>query len=222
MKNTVFTYLAITLLTCGALNFLNAQQALQYFDEIRVSGSIDLEMVAGSENSVEVEKYDNLKIEVNKGVLKIKRTELWKGYESPLEVRLQYQSIHKLSVAAGASVRTEGVLKSGDLELNFNSGANCDIEVEAESVDVSAGEGANVFVSGSTNSLRATTATGANLDASDLESNHTFVKATTGGNVQVTANSSIEASASTGGNVNYHGNPSKVQIKEQLGGSVNG
>ena len=95
-----------------------------------------------------------------------------------------------------------------------------EIEVDARFVEASAGEGGQLELAGRTESLDAKTATGGMLEAFDLESEYTEATSNTGGQMEVVAHKSIEASANTGGQICYKGNPEKEKIKEYLAGNI--
>jgi len=58
------------------------------------------------------------------------------------------------------------------------------------------------------------------LNAKQLFSQRTYIKSITGGQAIVVATETLDATASTGGMIDFEGGPEIISIKDNLGGEV--
>ncbi len=194
------------------------------FDEIRVSGKLRLVLQPGDTESVNIDTdEDKVSVEIRSGVLHLKRKARWKfsSYKKSIEVQISYKQIRSISADAGAEISSAYPLVSPNaLRLNFGSGAQADLEVKTEGLEINTGEGAQIELEGYASEMTAKATTGGILEAFDLQCSRVFVKANTGGQIEVTAIEQIEAKATTGGQIDYRGNPKQSYVSDELGGNV--
>ena len=79
---------------------------------------------------------------------------------------------------------------------------------------------ANIYLSGECNEHKAAVSSGAGIASQDLEANHVRASASSGAEVKVWANESLDASASSGGRIKYEGSPSDINRSKSSGGSI--
>lgn len=227
MKKISNSFLALLFIATSLTAFANPTILhLDPFDEISVSGNVNVYLESGNEESVEIsEKNHKISVEVSRGVLKIKRKKPLKIKEykdEAIDIKITYRKLRRILGASGSTISNSEAIKGDQLKLDFHSGAQGRMLVNVNDLDLSVSEGAQLKVKGKTVSQSASVSTGAVLSAHRLDSDRTYVKANTGGNANVVANELLEAKASTGGNIDYEGNPRKVKIKDTLGGNVSG
>ena len=227
MKKISNSFLAFLFIATSLTAFANPTiHHLDPFDEISVSGNVNVYLESGNEESVEIsEKNHKISVEVSRGVLKIKRKKPLKIKEykdEAIDIKITYRKLRRIRGASGSTISNSEAIKGDQLKLDFHSGAQGRMLVNVNDLDLSVSEGAQLKVKGKTVSQSASVSTGAVLSAHRLDSDRTYVKANTGGNANVVANELLEAKASTGGNIDYEGNPRKVKIKDTLGGNVSG
>lgn len=206
---------------------LNARSiSVSDFDQVRIWGNLKVVLMESEENKVNVE-YDlhEVDISVENGVLKVKRDKPLNidSHDShAIEVVIEYQRLNGLRAAAGARVSTAKAIVGDHLEMEFVSGAQGKIVIEVNDLDLKTASGAQLKVSGKTYSQRTKVVTGGMLNAHGLLCQRTYIKSNTGGHAKVVATETLEATASTGGMINYEGGPEIISIKDNLGGDVRG
>ncbi|MEM1322416.1 MAG: head GIN domain-containing protein [Bacteroidota bacterium] len=225
MKNTVKNWGFLLSLLAISFSTLSAQQSLEPFDEVYLKGNIKVYLQEGEDYQVDVDKYDDskLSITVDRGILKIKRKKLlnYKQYEDePIRIDITYKRLRGIKATAGTQVRNVGTIKGDQLEVDFGSGAQGKLELDVNDLQAEASEGAQLRLRGRSESVRVKVATGAQFEAFNLDSEYAYVKANTGAQAEVTANKAIEASAHTGGQIDYKGSPDKIDISDNLGGDI--
>ncbi len=220
------TLLSFTILVVSILQLNARSVAVSDFDQVRIWGNLKVVLMESEENRVNVE-YDlhEVDISVENGVLKVKRDKVLSpdSYDSqPIEVVIEYQRLNTLKAAAGAQVKTAKAIIGDHLKIEFVSGAQGKIEIEANDLDLKTASGAQLKLYGKTYSQRTKVATGGMLRAHGLLCQRTYVKSNTGGEAKVVATETLEANATTGGMIYYEGGPEMISIKDNLGGEVRG
>ncbi len=218
------TLLSISLVLVSIFQ-LNARSiSVADFDQVRIWGNLKVILVESEENRVNVE-YDMHEVDINveNGVLKVKRDKPLSidSHEGrAIEVVIEYQRLNGLRAAAGARVKTSNTIIGDHLEVEFVSGAQGKLSIEVNDLDLKTASGAQLKLSGKTYSQRTKVVTGGMLNAHGLLCQRTYIKSNTGGHAKVVATETLEATASTGGMINYEGGPEMVLIKDNLGGEV--
>lgn len=197
---------------------------LNSFDAISVTGDIELVLVKGAEEQAEIFAEgipsDKLTLRVVRGelVLKLLNAIFYKGEH--LKVVVTYKEIREVRALAGASVRSEATIQSDQLYLKAGSGANVSVAVSVNSLDVGATEGGVVEVKGTAQKQDAAAHTGGTYKGFDLTCKRAYVRAGTGGVAEVWAEEELDATANTGGEIIYKGNPEKIQTQTLISGSI--
>jgi hypothetical protein len=200
-----------------------AQESLSSFNRVIVNGSIILTLKKGDKQQYTTSgDTEKLKIKVDDGKLKITRLNITDGWKDKVYVTVWYTDLRSVYASAGAQISHEGTLNAGNFELSMDTGANGELTIDAQSLDVNVGEGGVLRLDGSARVVEASATTGGILKARELIAHRVYVKSNTGASATVHATEEIDASASLGGSVSYTGDPEIVKVKESLGGSVRG
>ncbi len=196
------------------------------FHGISVSSGIDLYLTQGSSEKVVVEAdpdvIDAILTEVNDGVLHIymKKTFGFQWNRSS-RVHVTFDDLTSLSVSAGADVEAQNPFKLNELKISVSAGADIQIdELLAESVWLDTSSGSDASLSGRVVNFEASSSSGADISCSGLVAEHCVVSVSSGSDAEVHATKSLKASASSGGDIRYKGNPTQKNINESSGGDV--
>ena len=193
------------------------------FDEIFATGNILVELIRGDQEAVEVEvsgvTLDKVITEVSQGQLKIRmKPGIYK--ESSVTVRVTYRTLRELRATAGGEYYSREVITGDKLAIIASAGGIAELETDLNAIELNAGEGSRITVSGTARSQRSAVSSGGVLNTTDLESEVVSVKVNTGGKAEVYASQSLEANVSSGGSLVYSGNPEVETIKTSLGGKA--
>ncbi len=195
------------------------------FSRVKVSSGIDLFIKQGSKVSLTVEADENLHdyimTEVEGNQLKIYVDgNIWRA--KARKVYLTVTDLEELKATSGSDVYSESVLKSKDLVVSTSSGADMNIEVDADNVKSSSSSGSDLKITGKSITHSTSATSGSSINAYGLESKDVTAKVSSGADIGVYAAESINARASSGGDIRYKGNPEKVNKKTSSGGGVSG
>ena len=202
------------------------------FDEVHVSSGITAEIIVGGDQSVVVEAeddddFDELEVSVRNGKLRIELERSffeslrdWFSEGPRLTARVSVPALTELEASSGADVDASGM--SGQyLVVGASSGAHLTIdEVRGEDVSASASSGASLDAAGTCGRIDANVSSGGHLNLARLECEDVRVDASSGGQAEVFASVSIDANASSGGDVDVAGGPADIEIDTSSGGDI--
>ncbi|QTE22787.1 head GIN domain-containing protein [Polaribacter cellanae] len=232
-KIVAILFLATVFTSCGVdmFNRVNGNRNVtiedrkvdENFSGIKVSTGIDLYITQGNTNKVTVEADENLHdiiiTEVNDGVLRIySEKNIWKAKARKVHVTIQ--NLNLLKATSGSDVYGKGVIKTQEISIAATSGADIQIEVDAESVETASTSGSDINISGITTNHASSATSGSSIDAYELRSANVIAKATSGADINIFASDKIEAKATSGGDIDFKGNPKIVNKKSSSGGSI--
>jgi hypothetical protein len=212
------------------VNDPNAEvRSAKNFHAIRVSSGIHLYLTQGNEEAVAVSASDRkfrdrIVTVVEDGVLKIyvdfNHWRFWDDDWKNLKAYVSCKTLDELKASAGARVDVDGSLKSGNLALHFSSGSGFEGKVEVTDLKISQGSGADSRISGTAATLRVEGNSGSTFRGFDLETDQCSASCSSGASVNVTVKKELNASASSGGQINYKGTGVIRDISTSSGGEV--
>jgi len=218
--------LIIIFLIFVTISNLQAQRLnkLGPFDGLIVTGNIDLVLVQGESESIEISTRKIPESEVNvgirNGVLKVSILNSVFHSEAEAEIVLTYKQLREIKATAGAEVMSEAPLNGDKIEIKAGSGAEIELQVSFNALEATASEGGQLVLSGKVSRQYAKVYTGGSYDGIDLECQDAYVKANTGGQVAIVAYQSLDATANTGGIIEYIGQPEELYTKTVLAGEI--
>ena len=193
------------------------------FDKIEISRGMNVYISKGDNRKVEVKADENLQklieIKTENDVLIIKATQNIRSAKSK-KVFVTTPHVSKIKSSSGSNVYSESKLPFEKLELSSSSGSNMNLEVSSRIIEASASSGSNIKLKGKSESFKGKASSGSNIKANKLESKTCKAKASSGSNIWITAENSLDADASSGGNVFVNGNPENKDIEKSSGGNV--
>ncbi|CAM3377397.1 head GIN domain-containing protein [Aequorivita lipolytica] len=193
------------------------------FNEVRGSAGLDVYLTQGAENKIVVEADENLleyiETNIEEGKLHVTTSENI-GRSKAKKVYVTFKAINSVEASSGADVVVNSVLKSQNISLKSSSGANLKVEVFTQELIAKTSSGADLEVSGKASSLNADASSGSELDAKELLVINCNAEASSGAEVTVNVKEKLETNVSSGGDINYYGNPVSVNSNKSHSGSV--
>jgi hypothetical protein len=194
------------------------------FDQVKGSAGLDVYLTQGEENKIVVEADENLlqyiETDVENGKLHITTSENI-GRSEAKKVHVTYKELNTIEASSGADVVGKSVVKSKNLSLKSSSGADLTLEVFSKDITAKSSSGSNMTLSGKASSLKADASSGSELNAKKLLVLNCNAEASSGAEVTVNVKERLETHSSSGGDINYYGNPVSVNSDKSHSGSVN-
>ncbi len=199
------------------------REVSQDFTEVRGSAGLDVYLTQGGENKIVVEADENLhqyiETTIENGKLHVTTSEDI-GRSTAKKVYVTYKELNNIEASSGADVVVNSVVKSQNLSLKSSSGADLEVEVFTQELTVKSSSGADLEVSGKASSLNADASSGSEIDAKELLVINCIAEASSGAEVTVNVQEKLETQVSSGGEINYYGDPVSVNSNESHSGSV--
>ena len=227
----VIAVLSVLLMSCifigpsikGNGNVKEEVRQVGAFDQIKVSRGMNVYITQGSPAKVVVIADSNLHefivTKVENGVLKITTKENIRWAEEK-KVMVTVEKLTGVDANSGANIWSQNQIKSDNLKLEANSGANLTLDVDAGSLNADCSSGANIKLSGLAKEAELGTSSGANLKGENLKAEQCKMSASSGGNVSSTVTGKLDADASSGGNIVYYGEPTSTNVNSSSGGNI--
>lgn len=226
MRKLAKSIFILSILALSGLSQIQAQdtRSLSPFDELSVIGNIEVTLEKGDEEKAVIYTknidLDDVSVSVKGNVLKLRLLKSVFHKNDEVKIAITYQNLRIIKGSAGAKITNNSTLEGDKILTRAHSGAVVDLSLSVNVVDGAAYEGAVLKLRGKTDSQEAVAATGGQYKAINLDSNRTTVKANTGGEAEVVANQSLDASANTGGKVGYKGNPEDRNTRKVISGKI--
>jgi len=193
------------------------------FTAIKVSTGLDVYITQGEKNEVVVEADENLHdiimTEMENGVLRIYSEKgIWG--EKASKVHVTIKNLQELDATSGSQVNSTNEIIATNFTISVTSGAEVDIKINATNVETSATSGSELQLFGKTINHTSSATSGASIDAYNLESENAFVSVSSGADIDIFASVKIEATATSGGDIDFKGNPKQTKNSSSSGGSI--
>ncbi|WP_321369219.1 head GIN domain-containing protein [uncultured Draconibacterium sp.] len=207
----------------GNGNVVEQERHLSDFDEIKVSRGMNVYITQGNETKVLVKADENLleviETEVVGDVLEVKATSnIRRSKEKKVFVTLP--KVESIKASAGSNVYSENEISSKSIEISASAGSNIRLRIKTQEANVSASAGSNINLEGQTENFYGKASAGSNIKAGELKTSNTEAKVSAGANIWISTKNKLQASANSGGNVFYSGDPTDTDINKSSGGNV--
>lgn len=195
------------------------------FNAIDAGYGLEVVIKYGDSDKIVVEADENLQehiiTRVNNNTLYIE-TDTNIGRATSKQVFVTYTSLNALNVNSGANLSNVGTINADMLEVKSTSGGTAKLDIASARLEAKATSGGVLRMKGSTDRFEGNASTGGNLMADELIAQNVEAKATTGGNLKIHAAKTFKGDTSTGGNINYSGNPETININDgdKTGGNI--
>lgn len=235
IKIIVTTLLSLSLFSCNFDINLNSgvrgngnvvteeRTTSSNFSIIKATEGLEVLLTQNDNESIIVEADANLHnlilTEIEDDVLKI-HTKKNIGKCKAKKVLVNFKDISKIIATSGSNVYTTKTIDVEMLDLKTTSGSDMTVAVNARTLHCESTSGSDLKLSGKTDLLIAEATSGSDIKAGELIAQSSKVKATSGADITINTAKELIASATSGGDVKYYGNPEKVTKNNSVSGSI--
>ena len=193
------------------------------FNILKVYDLVNIELVRAEENYAEVtgEHSNSIVIKNKNGELKVRMGIAKRFRGANTKVKIFYNNIKKIYVHEGAFVYSKDTISQAHIYVKSEEVSRVVFKINTTSLSTNTSSGAIMDVQGKTQHHRAKVNTGAELKASELETEETEVFLTTGAVADVFAKTTLSVNVRVGGTVNVHSKTRKIVENKLVGGTIN-
>ena len=236
-KGNLFMFVTLFFISCnvnctesgrgifGSGNIKTETRNVADFNELKSSGSIDVEIIAGNKFELKVQDDENLLshliTEVKDGELHIYYDSNFSIRESNGKVMVEVPSLNKITSSGSGDIQIEGTLKNAN-EIVISSSGSGDLEgsVDAPSIQLKNSGSGDVNLKGQTQNFVCKTGGSGDVKCHNLKSENVTVSVAGSSDVSVYASVSLKVNIAGSGDVTYAGNPSSPDISIAGSGTV--
>jgi hypothetical protein len=218
MKKVLIVVLALF----AQATFAQVTKNLGDFNEIGVFDKLNVELIPAAENKAIITGNRKNEVELvnNNGELKLRMPfpKLLSGDD--ISIRLYFISIDGISASEGSYISSESVFKQTIMDLNTREGAEINIKLDVQKVNVKAVTGGIIELSGEAFNQDATIMSGGVLKSRELITSQTSINVYAGGNAEINATTLVDAKVKAGGSVYIYGKPRQINKETLFGGNI--
>lgn len=211
----------------GNGNMITTTRSVGDYDQVKVSGFFDVELVAGPEGSLTVEGESNLLeyviTEVKDGALKIKIQKgksLRPSNRMAIKVTVPFQDIDAVTLSGSGDVWNVDPITADRFTTAVAGSGDVKLDVQAQTIIASVAGSGDLSLEGSTRTLEASVAGSGDIHARTMNADHADARVAGSGDVTIQATKSVKARVSGSGDINCYGNPDKQDTKVSGSGDI--
>ena len=187
------------------------------FNKIKVSGAVDVYIHHSTEYRVEVTTDENIieyiTTEVQNQELVVKSEANLRKFKE-LIVNIYTPSFDRISVSGASDMWIKDRFEMDEVKIDASGASNISADnLNARSIITHASGATDVTIGGNCESMEVHASGSSDVIAKDLNSKTCRVDASGASDVVVTASGNIKGSLSGSSDLEYYGNPSKVEVK---------
>ncbi|MFT5077409.1 MAG: hypothetical protein ACI9M9_002576 [Flavobacteriaceae bacterium] len=214
--------LIIAFVIVAQVTFSQVTKNLGDFNEIEVFDQLNVKLIPASENKAVITGNRENEVELvnNNGELKLRMPfpKLLSGDD--ISINLYFISIDAISASEGSYVSSESIFKQTIMDLNAREGAEINIKLDTQKVNIKAVTGGIIGLSGEVINQDATIMSGGVLNSRDLITSQTSINVYAGGNAEINASTLVDAKVKAGGSVYIYGKPRQINKETLFGGKI--
>jgi hypothetical protein len=204
----------------GSGNVISETRKVSQFDRVAVSGSGQLSIVQGDQESLTIEADDNLlpliKSEVAGGSLQIGPEHVNLSPTKTIRYQLQLKHLKELHLSGSLEAGAQSI-KTDRLLLSISGSGKIQMpRLEAGELDVHISGSGDIQLAGKVDRQVVQISGSGNYQAGECESQNTTVDVSGSGDATVWAHVALEAHVSGSGDIRYYGSP---QVNTHISGS---
>ena len=196
---------------------ISEQRTVPIFTGIEVSGGIEVVLTQGDIQSVRVsvesDKIEDLKTEVENNVLKI-CFKTWKLKFTKAKVTICMKDIKSISCSCAANIIAKSPIVSGKLELNISGAARMKLNIKAIEINGELSGASDLELEGAAGYFDLGTSGASNCKGYGFTVAKADISASGASEIKLTVDKELKASASGGSRIKYKGTPKVIKENE--------
>lgn len=217
MKKLAFTFLLIT-----SVAFSQVERTLGDFSKVTSFDKLEVLLIKSTENKITINGNEAESVEtINKnGELKIRMPFSQTMGGEDISVTLYYKNIEAVEANEGSRISSSEIFKSTIFDVIAKEGAEININLEVDKLNVKGTSGAIITVSGNAKNQDLLINSGSIYNAKSLETEQTTITVNAGGEADISASNLVDAKVRAGGNITIYGKPRQINQKIVAGGTI--
>jgi hypothetical protein len=197
------------------------------YDEIKVGGSFDVELIAGKEGEIILKGEGNLLpliiVEVEGNILKIypkKNTNISSTYGKAIIVTVPFENISDVSLGGSGSIIGKNTIKADNFNLKLSGSGDIVLTVDANDIIAALSGSGDITLKGKATNYESKLSGSGDISAYELEALNGNAVMSGSGNIKINCSNNLIARISGSGNIDYKGDPINKDTKVSGSGRI--
>ena len=210
----------------GNGNYTVQNRNVSDYDAVSLTGSMDVELVAGNEGKITVEAESNLMeyitTEVSGGTLKIsvEKGVSLRPSKKGIKVTVPVKEIEEVNLTGSGDIWNTDRLSARNFKISLTGSGDIKLNLHSQEIHGDITGSGDVTLTGKTEKLLCKTTGSGDFKAYDLEAEEVDAQISGSGDMQVNASRYLKARISGSGDIKFRGNPEKQDFKTFGSGSI--
>ena len=140
--------------------------------------------------------------------------------QDEIKIFITYTNLKSIDLEGPSFIKTNGTIKTENLDLQFTGQVQADLEIDVETLDVFTNHGVMVELKGNAHKQSLELKGSSKYRAFNLSSEFIDLKASEGSILELHATQTIQGETIYGVNVYYMGDPETLQVQSKYGGAL--
>ncbi|MBO2545550.1 head GIN domain-containing protein [Salegentibacter sp. BDJ18] len=197
------------------------------YDEISLVGSMDVELVSGTEGNLTVEAESKLQeyitTEVSGGTLKIS---VEKGYNlkpsrsNGIKVTVPFKDLAAVEVTGSGDLWNSSTITARNFSTKLTGSGDIKLDLAVENLEGAVTGSGDILLSGKARDFNCKVTGSGDFKAYGLKAENVEATVMGSGDIQISANKKLKAKVMGSGDIKYKGNPENQDFKTSGSGSI--
>ena len=198
----------------------------QEFSRVHSSNGWDVILEKGTSPKVIAEGDENLleylDVHYEGSTLRIESTDNSNiGNATSRVIHVIYtQPLQAIKASSASNITATEMLTGDKINFDVSSAATVKLDVEIREITADASSAATLSLNGSAQKLNFDASSAATINAKDLKAEYCEAEASSAGSIRTYVSKEMNSKASSGGDIDYWGDPQEVAVAESSGGSI--
>ncbi len=197
------------------------------YDEIKLLGYFDVDLIAGKEGEITVQAEENLlpyiKVEVEANVLKIyqeKGKNLQASRGNKILITVPFEKISAVALSGSGDINTKNQIKTDKFTATLSGSGDLNIDINAVEVEAKLSGSGDVRLKGKSEKLSAKISGSGDVTANNLFAKDVDAAISGSGDIRVNCSGNLNARISGSGDIFYSGEPTSKDTKISGSGKI--
>ena len=197
------------------------------YDEIKLLGFFDIDLVSGKEGEINVQAEENLlpyiKTEVEGTTLKIyqeKEKNLQPSKSMKILITVPFEKISAIYLSGSGDINTKNQIKTDKFAATLSGSGDVNLDVDIVDLEAKLSGSGDVRLKGKSDKLMARISGSGSITAEDLASKDVDAGISGSGDIRVNCSENLTARISGSGDIIYKGEPKSKDTKVSGSGNI--
>ncbi|WP_373057436.1 head GIN domain-containing protein [Zunongwangia sp. H14] len=211
----------------GNGKMVTEERSTSNYDEVQLVGSMDVELISGSEGRLKVEAESNLQeyilTEVEGGKLKIsvkKGVELRPSGNNEIKITVPFEELEEVSVTGSGDLWNSDKITASEFAAFLTGSGDLNLHLDVQDLKGSITGSGDIVMEGTAGHFECKVTGSGDFEAFNLKANTVEATVSGSGDLMVYASEKLTARVSGSGDITYKGKPAKEDFKVSGSGSV--